>query len=642
MEKIIRIENLTFEYPPEEEGAGAVKALNGIGFEIEKGSFTAVLGRNGSGKSTLSKQLNALLIPKEGDVIVCGINTRQEERVWEIRSSAGMVFQNPDNQLISAVVEDDVAFGPENLGIPAEEIRRRIDDAMKRVGIYELRKKSPHMLSGGQKQRVAIAGVVAMRPQCIIFDEPTAMLDPKGRREVMEIVRSLRQDGITVILITHFMEEAVEADRIIVMDGGKVVMDGSPPQIFENEQRLRELGLELPAAVDIRQHLRRKGFSIPQEVLSISGLASYLCSLPAESFTPRQEKQDFLSGSKPSDRTAVQGETDAVLTAEHIDYIYGKGQPDETYALQDVSLSVKRGEFIGIIGHTGSGKSTLIQHFNGLLKPDRGTIVVDGCDITAKNTVLRDVRRKVGLVFQYPEYQLFEETVEKDVAYGPKNIGFSEEEILRRVKEALQLVDLSYETFARRSPFDLSGGQKRRAAIAGVLAMQPEILILDEPTAGLDPETHREILDMVCRIREKRGTTVILVTHNMDDAARLCDRILVMDQGRLLRCGTPREVFSEPGLLKSVGLGLPEAAELLDLMRENGVSVGEGVLFAREAADVIERYFQRDTGKKDAKLRDGSALTARADTDTLRVFIRPMSSEASPPEDKQRREEEKC
>ena len=642
MEKIIRIENLTFEYPPEEEGADAVKALNGIGFEIEKGSFTAVLGRNGSGKSTLSKQLNALLIPKEGDVIVCGINTRQEERVWEIRSSAGMVFQNPDNQLISAVVEDDVAFGPENLGIPAEEIRRRIDDAMKRVGIYELRKKSPHMLSGGQKQRVAIAGVVAMRPQCIIFDEPTAMLDPKGRREVMEIVRSLRQDGITVILITHFMEEAVEADRIIVMDGGKVVMDGSPPQIFENEQRLRELGLELPAAVDIRQHLRRKGFSIPQEVLSISGLASYLCSLPAESFTPRQEKQDFLSGSKPSDRTAVQGETDAVLTAEHIDYIYGKGQPDETYALQDVSLSVKRGEFIGIIGHTGSGKSTLIQHFNGLLKPDRGTIVVDGCDITAKNTVLRDVRRKVGLVCQYPEYQLFEETVEKDVAYGPKNIGFSEEEILWRVKEALQLVDLSYETFARRSPFDLSGGQKRRAAIAGVLAMQPEILILDEPTAGLDPETHREILDMVCRIREKRGTTVILVTHNMDDAARLCDRILVMDQGRLLRCGTPREVFCEPGLLKSVGLGLPEAAELLDLMRESGVSVGEGVLFAREAADAIERYFQRDTGKKDAKLRDGSGLTARADADTPHVFIRPMSPEASPPEDKQRREEEKC
>ena len=594
MEKIIRIENLTFEYPPEEEGAGAVKALNGIGFEIEKGSFTAVLGRNGSGKSTLSKQLNALLIPKEGDVIVCGINTRQEERVWEIRSSAGMVFQNPDNQLISAVVEDDVAFGPENLGIPAEEIRRRIDDAMKRVGIYELRKKSPHMLSGGQKQRVAIAGVVAMRPQCIIFDEPTAMLDPKGRREVMEIVRSLREDGITVILITHFMEEAVEADRIIVMDGGKVVMDGSPPQIFENEQRLRELGLELPEAVDIRQHLRRKGFSIPQEVLSISGLASYLCSLPAESFTPRQEKQDFLSGSKPSDRAAVQGETDAVLTAEHIDYIYGKGQPDETYALQDVSLSVKRGEFIGIIGHTGSGKSTLIQHFNGLLKPDRGTIVVDGCDITAKNTVLRDVRRKVGLVFQYPEYQLFEETVEKDVAYGPKNIGFSEEEILRRVKEALQLVDLSYETFARRSPFDLSGGQKRRAAIAGVLAMQPEILVLDEPAAGLDPETKHEIFELLCRIREKRNNAIVLVSHHMEDVAQFANRVWVMYKGKIAMDGTPEEVYSRVEELEKMNIGIPQITHLTYLLIKEGIPLPRPAISVEEAEKMLAEILKEE------------------------------------------------
>ena len=279
MEKIIRIENLTFEYPPEEEGAGAVKALNGIGFEIEKGSFTAVLGRTGSGKSTLSKQLNALLIPKEGDVIVCGINTRQEERVWEIRSSAGMVFQNPDNQLISAVVEDDVAFGPENLGIPAEEIRRRIDDAMKRVGIYELRKKSPHMLSGGQKQRVAIAGVVAMRPQCIIFDEPTAMLDPKGRREVMEIVRSLREDGITVILITHFMEEAAQADKVIVLDQGEVKMIGTPLEIFRRAEELNALSLGVPPAVDLADRLRQRGIEVPQDLLEVEDIVRYLCQL---------------------------------------------------------------------------------------------------------------------------------------------------------------------------------------------------------------------------------------------------------------------------------------------------------------------------------------------------------------------------
>ncbi len=277
MKDIIRIENLIFEYPAAEEGEKAVRALNGIDLRIEKGTFTAVLGRNGSGKSTLSKQMNALLIPDEGDVFVCGMNTQDENLVWQIRSKAGMVFQNPDNQLVSAIVEDDVAFGPENLGVPADEIRSLIDDAMRRTGIYEQRKKSPHMLSGGQKQRVAIAGVVAMRPECIIFDEPTAMLDPKGRREVMEIVKLLKADGITVIFITHFMEEAVEADRVIVMDGGKAVLDGTPAAIFADPDRLRELGLTVPAAIDIRERLQKKGFDIPQDIITIESLARFLC-----------------------------------------------------------------------------------------------------------------------------------------------------------------------------------------------------------------------------------------------------------------------------------------------------------------------------------------------------------------------------
>ena len=242
MEKIIRIENLTFEYPPEEEGAGAVKALNGIGFEIEKGSFTAVLGRNGSGKSTLSKQLNALLIPKEGDVIVCGINTRQEERVWEIRSSAGMVFQNPDNQIVANVVEDDVAFAPENLGVPPQEIRARVDAALKQVGMYDFRLHAPHLLSGGQKQRVAIAGVIAMQPKCIVLDEPTAMLDPSGRREVIDTATKLcREQGITVVLITHHMEECVGADRVIVLSNGAVVADGAPKQVFSQVDLLKRV-----------------------------------------------------------------------------------------------------------------------------------------------------------------------------------------------------------------------------------------------------------------------------------------------------------------------------------------------------------------------------------------------------------------
>ena len=407
MRNIIHIENLTFEYLMSEEDETPVRALNGISLDIEEGSFTAVLGRNGSGKSTLSKQLNALLTPLEGDVIVCGMNTRQEEFLWEIRKNAGMVFQNPDNQLISAVVEDDVAFGPENLGIAPEEIRRRIDDAMRRTGISHLRKKSPHMLSGGQKQRVAIAGAVAMRPKCIIFDEPTAMLDPEGRGEVMKIIKSLREDGITVILITHFMEEAAEADRVIVMDEGKIVMDGEPPRIFSDAEALRKAGMELPPAAEICTLLRQKGFDIPEDILTFESLSSFL-SLYFSVQNQDERKEFFIPRNRENGKTIRKSmkyigddssgrEEDIILEAEHVDYVYSKGQPEETYALRDVSFSVKRGEFTGIIGHTGSGKSTLIQHLNGLLKPAAGKITVDGCEITGGNVSMRDIRRKAGL-----------------------------------------------------------------------------------------------------------------------------------------------------------------------------------------------------------------------------------------------------
>lgn len=276
-EDIIRIENLTFSYPAPEEGTEPQTAVDDISLYIEEGSFVAVLGQNGSGKSTLIKTINALLSPSRGDVFVCGMNTKDEELVWEIRRSAGMVFQNPDNQLVSAIVEDDVAFGPENLGIPAPEIRERIDDAMKRTGIFGLRKKSPHMLSGGQKQRVAIAGVIAMRPKCILFDEATAMLDPRGRCEVMQIIRSLKKEGITVLLITHFMEEAAEADRIIVMEKGKIALSGTPEEIFGDPDSVKRLGLKLPPAVEMRELLRARGIDIPDSVLNMDGLARYLC-----------------------------------------------------------------------------------------------------------------------------------------------------------------------------------------------------------------------------------------------------------------------------------------------------------------------------------------------------------------------------
>ncbi len=285
------------------------------------------------------------------------------------------------------------------------------------------------------------------------------------------------------------------------------------------------------------------------------------------------------------------------IIAENISHVYNKGQPDETYALRDVSFSIEDGEFIGIIGHTGSGKSTLIQHLNGLLKPDSGRILIDGRDIMSKDVSLRGIRRKVGLVFQYPEYQLFEETVAEDVAFGPKNLGIPPDETDQRVREALRLTELDYDEIADRSPFELSGGQKRRVAIAGVLAMRPEVLILDEPAAGLDPKSHVQILEMIRRVREERKVTVILVSHNMDDVARLCSRVFVMEKGELILSGTPREVFSQTELLRKAGLGLPAAADLIFRMRTLGADIDGDILSAEEAADAVIKWL-RKKGKR--------------------------------------------
>lgn len=276
MEDMIRIEDLVFEYTRDEDQQ-PVSAIQNVSLNIEKGSFTAIIGRNGSGKSTLAKNINALLLPSSGAVYVNGFDTRKEEQVWDIRQSAAMVFQNPDNQIVSSIVEDDVAFGPENLGIPPEEIRRRVDNALNSVNMYEHRKKAPHLLSGGQKQRIAIAGAIAMRPECIVFDEPTAMLDPKGRSEVMSIIKELHEEGITVVLITHFMEEAAQADRIVIMDQGKIALDGTPRQIFSKVDELRSLNLDVPLPVELCCRLRRRGVEVPDTIITMEEMVEFLC-----------------------------------------------------------------------------------------------------------------------------------------------------------------------------------------------------------------------------------------------------------------------------------------------------------------------------------------------------------------------------
>ncbi|MGH2331638.1 energy-coupling factor transporter ATPase [Thermoanaerobacter mathranii] len=276
MEHIITTQNLSFEYHTEEQTRHLV--LKDINLQFKKGQFIGIIGHNGSGKSTLAKHFNALLVPTEGKVYVKGMDTKDAKHLWDIRQAAGLVFQNPDNQIVAAIVEEDVAFGPENLGISPDEIKERVEYALKAVGMWEYKDYPPHMLSGGQKQRVAIAGIIAMKPECIILDEPTAMLDPIGRKEVISTIKKLnKEEEITVILVTHFMEEVVDADRVIVMDDGKVVLDGTPKEVFKEVELLKKIGLSVPQVTELAYQLKREGFDVPLDILTVEEMVEFLC-----------------------------------------------------------------------------------------------------------------------------------------------------------------------------------------------------------------------------------------------------------------------------------------------------------------------------------------------------------------------------
>ena len=279
MNKMIECKNLVFKYTNPDEEIEKY-AINNVNLEVNEGEFLVVLGHNGSGKSTIAKHMNALLTPSDGTVIVGGLDTSDFNNLWEIREMAGMVFQNPDNQMVATIVEEDVAFGPENLGVPPEEIRSRVDEALEKVGMSEYKKHAPHLLSGGQKQRVAIAGILAMKPKCIIFDEPTAMLDPSGRKEVMRNIKEVNEKyGMTVILITHYMDEAAEADRIVVMDGGKIIMEGIPKEVFSEVEVMKKIGLDVPQVTELSYELKKAGINIDTKILNVNEMVDAICQL---------------------------------------------------------------------------------------------------------------------------------------------------------------------------------------------------------------------------------------------------------------------------------------------------------------------------------------------------------------------------
>ena len=571
---MIKTENLTFRYNEESE----TNILDNLNIEIHKGGFTAILGHNGSGKSTLAKHFNAINLPLGGKVYIEKMDTADEKLLYDIRQTVGMVFQNPDNQIVATIVEEDVAFAPENMGVAPAEIRRRVDEALEVVGMTKYKKRAPHMLSGGQKQRVAIAGILAMEPAYIVLDEPTAMLDPIGRREVMATLKKLnREKNVTVVIITHNMDEAVLADRIVVMDKGRIILDDIPEKVFSDVEKIKSIGLDVPQVTEFAYELRKKGFDVKNDILSVAQGVEAIRPLVKNGTVNRAENSKPLRD-KP------------IIEVRNVSYEYSPDGPFNKVAVRDVSLTVNKGDFIAIIGHTGSGKSTLLQMFNALVKPTKGEVLVNGKSTTAKNTNLREIRTTVGLVFQYPEHQLFEETVRLDIAFSPKNMGLSDAEVDERVRIACEVAGVD-EKWLEKSPFELSGGQKRRVAIAGVLAMQPKVLVLDEPTAGLDPMSKNKLLNRIRRMHDEYGITIVLVSHDMEDVANCAERVVVLDDGEIFAEGTPLQVFSDYEALEKIGVTAPQITRLMDKLC--GIKVCK-------VSDAVECIVQMNGGGENA------------------------------------------
>ena len=630
--------NLGFTYD------GQTFALRDVNVHVNAGEFVCILGGNGSGKSTFAKHINALLAPDEGSMTVDGSDTRDQQALYLIRSTAGMVFQNPDDQLVASLVEDDVAFGPENLGVEPSEIAARVTRSLAEVGLMGFEKHETHALSGGQKQRVAIAGVLAMEPKILILDEASSMLDPRGRKGLMRVCRELHEAGLTIVMITHFMEEAAEADRVIVLEEGRVALEGTPDEVLVRTDVLARLNLEVPFACDFSVQLQNLGVSVRTCVhesqliglLRDAAPAAFPCSagyvasgansadaaevpavceveplrlppLPRQSVTEGKALIEFDHVSYTYDAAMAKRQQKALKRGKAVTDVQAErakwgNDPDELWAVRDVSFAVAEGEFLGIAGHTGSGKSTLIQHMNALVHPTMGRVLVDGKDIADKAAAAQ-ARSLVGVVFQYPEHQLFAATVFDDVAFGPRNMGLSEEEVRDRVEESLSQVGLNFDDVQEKSPFELSGGQQRRVAFAGVLAMRPRVLVLDEPAAGLDPAARRDFLDMISDLH-KQGLTVVMVSHSMDDLARLTDRVLIMKEGELFCVGTPAEVFVHADELNAIGLGQPCPQRMAGKLRDAGMPL-----------DIRTLYDEETLAREVAKRLAAASSTAKADAD---------------------------
>ena len=553
--------------------------LRDLSFEIKKGQFVGILGRNGSGKSTLAFHLAALLKPSSGTVLVAGKDTSKAENLLMIRKISGMVFQNPDNQLIGSTVEEDLAFGLENLGRSPEEMDRTIDSVLASMGLPYVRDTEPHRLSGGQKQKVAVSGVLAMEPECIIFDEPTAMADPAGRSEIARVIRRLNKDkGITILYVTHDATEVEDADYLFIMDEGQIAIQGTPADVFRHHETLLRCGVAVLPRVELEYRLRKKGVELTEDIEDEDDLIRLIRDKlqgHCGGMQPRDEIQncDELQGRDGMQESDENQEQEYLLELTDVNYHYPGSLPEQ-FGLSHISFKVSAGECIAVIGPVGSGKSTLFLHLNGLISPETGMIRFHGEDISAEGYPGMNLRKKVALCFQNPESQLFADTVLEDVIFAPLNMGADRETAEEQGRRAMRLMGLGKE-YEDLSPFLLSGGEQRRAALAGILTMEPEILVLDEPASGLDEAGRRRLYDLIKRLQRECNMTIIFSTHSMEAAAEIASRVIVLQSGQIAADGRPEEVFHRSADLVKIGLDVPWAQKFIRKLTENQEKASE-------------------------------------------------------------------
>ena len=539
MESVIILKNVTYFYP-----SSTSPALEDISLKIGKGELVIIAGPSGGGKTTLIRILLGL-IPHiyggelYGEVLVEGINV-VKKGFKTIASSIGVVLQNPENQIVNTLVEEEIAFTLENLLYEPEDIRIRIDEAIKTLEIDHLRKRLTHTLSSGELQKVVIAGALALDSKILVLDEPLAHLDPRGAKELASILYKLcREKVITVIIAEHRLAELLKyADRVILLNR-RILFDGAPASAIG---KMLEVGVEVPPVSKLFEELGKRPIPLHVNSRAVSALASDIASCRAA----------CVNGLVNDHRSAAMHSSERVITVEDLWYRYPNGR----VALKGVSLEVLRGEFIAIVGANGAGKSTLIRHFNGLFKPWKGRVKVFGKD--TRFSSVAELARSVGVVFQNPLHQFFERTVLREVLFTLSNFGCTD--CIEKALEVLKAFGL--ERLAERSPYELSVGEQRRLAIASILAYEPPVIVLDEPTAGIDYSLKLELLKMLTRIIEK-GKTVIVVSHDTEFLALApITRVVVMADGRVVASGNPREVFYNLEVLESSQVSPPQIVEL--------------------------------------------------------------------------------